>query len=154
MKDEHTRFLEKVNKTDSCWLWSGSTYRGGYGHFRRFLNGKWKMYKTHRYSYEYFKGSANGFLVCHYCDNPACVNPDHLWLGTHKQNTKDMQNKGRWKMIQNPKFKNLNLGIARNIRDFKQKYPQAKLKELALKWGTSIQQISRILRNEIWQEES
>lgn len=154
MKNEHTRFLEKVKKTDSCWEWTGSKYRGGYGHFRRFLEDKWKMYKAHRYSYEYFKGSAKGFLVCHYCDNPSCVNPDHLWLGTHKQNHKDMQNKGRMKMIRNTKHKLLNLGIARNIREYKNKYPKTRLKAMALEWDTSIQQVSRILRNEIWPEES
>jgi len=153
MKNEHIRFLEKVNKTTTCWQWIGSKYRGGYGHFRRFLDGKWKMYKAHRYAYEYFIGPTNGLLVCHYCDNPSCVNPEHLWLGTHKQNTKDMENKGRWKMIRNPKHKLLNLGIARNIREYKNQNPNMTLKEFALEWDISPQQISRILRNEIWQEE-
>jgi hypothetical protein len=154
LKTEHERFISKVIKTKTCWLWNGAKYRFGYGHFRRKINNKWIMYKAHRYAYEYYKEEipAN-FLVCHTCDNSSCVNPEHLWIGTHKQNTRDMENKGRWKMIRNKNHNLLNLGIARNIRKYKQQYPTIKLKEIAQEWGTSIQQISRILRNEIWQEE-
>ena len=154
MSSEYERWLSKVKKTDSCWVWTGNKCRGGYGQFRRKIGNKWVMFKAHRYAYEYFKGPINSLLVCHYCDNPSCVNPEHLWLGTAKQNTKDMLNKNRWKPIRNPKHNLLNLGIARNIRDFKEKNPFVKLKDLAKEWQTSSQQISRILRNEIWREES
>ena len=97
MRDEHQRWLDKVNKTEDCWLWTGTTYRGGYGHFRRKIEGRWVMYKAHRYAIEYFgkKYIPEGMFVCHSCDNPSCVNPDHLFLGSAKENTQDCIKKGR-----------------------------------------------------------
>lgn len=79
-----------------CWLWEGNANPAGYG---QIWNGK-TIVNTHRFSYEYFVGpipSVNGrtLHVCHRCDTPACVNPDHLFLGTAKDNVKDMDKKGR-----------------------------------------------------------
>jgi len=87
------RFLRKVKKrkNDECWLWLGHTTRG-YGRIK--VNGK--MVGTHQFSYELHKGKIpNGLLVCHSCDNPSCVNPKHLWLGTQKENMEDCKRKGR-----------------------------------------------------------
>lgn len=151
---EYERFISKVEKTATCWNWTGSTYRFGYGHFRRKLNGKWGMYKTHRYSYEYHNNVKldSKMFVCHKCDNPRCVNPDHLFAGTAKDNHEDKKAKGRLPLIRNPRHRLLNMDIAREIRQYKRENPKVKLSVLAEKWGTSIQQTSRILRNEIWQE--
>lgn len=88
------RFILQIKITDSCWLWTGTPGRGGYGKFS-FNN---KTIAAHRWSYEFFVGPIpRGLLVCHGCDNPACVNPKHLWLGTHKQNHEDSMKKGRQK---------------------------------------------------------
>lgn len=85
------RFLSKVQKNDSCWLWKGYLLRG-YGRF--FLNKK--RYTAHQASFILFKGEIKkGLIVCHSCDNPSCVNPDHLWLGSHYDNAQDRMNKGR-----------------------------------------------------------
>jgi hypothetical protein len=87
------RLLKKIKKHKSgCWNWIGSKYPTGYG---RFSYKKHKGY-AHRMSYIVFKGKIKkNFCVCHACDNKACINPDHLWLGTQKDNIIDCINKGR-----------------------------------------------------------
>lgn len=75
-----------------CWIWLGATDRDGYGYSRT----EGCTRKTHRLSYEVFKGPITlGLLVCHSCDIPSCVNPDHLWLGTQQENIQDAHKKGR-----------------------------------------------------------
>lgn len=86
------RFWNKVKKTKNCWWWTGTRLKKGYGQFRI---GKKKM-QAHRYSWELHKGKIpKDMFVCHTCDNHYCVNPKHLWLGSHSDNMKDMINKGR-----------------------------------------------------------
>lgn len=82
------RFMSKVQKTDSCWIWMASAMpNGGYGHLH--FKGKSKA-QAHRVSYLLFKGDIpDGLLVCHKCNNKRCVNPDHLYLGTNRQNVLD-----------------------------------------------------------------
>ena len=75
-----------------CWLWTSSTYHGGYG--RLFADGK--VQKAHRLSWQFFQGEIpKGKFVCHKCDNPPCVNPEHLFLGEAADNNHDMMRKGR-----------------------------------------------------------
>ena len=90
------RFNNKyiINEQTDCWEWQCATNNIGYGFFR---DGD-KMRTAHRVSYELFKGPIpKGMVVCHKCDNPKCVNPDHLWLGTMQDNYNDMVSKGRVK---------------------------------------------------------
>jgi hypothetical protein len=91
------RFLSLLDKTGSCWLFKGSLDHQGYGRFKipiiEHKNGKYV--KAHRFAYQLFKGDPGEFDVCHTCDNPPCCNPEHLFLGTHQDNMKDMANKGR-----------------------------------------------------------
>lgn len=77
---------------NGCWLWQGATAPNGYGSTTH----KDKQISAHRLSYIAFKGEIpDGMYVCHKCDVRNCVNPDHLFLGTHSDNMQDMVNKGR-----------------------------------------------------------
>lgn len=88
------RFLSHVNKTDYCWEWTASKYDNsrGYGCFN--LNSI--AHRSHRIAYTLFVGDIpEGMCVLHKCDNPICVNPDHLWIGTRDENNKDRKKKQR-----------------------------------------------------------
>jgi len=80
-----------------CWLWSGAVSPSGYGWFHMpNSGGRGKSWRAHRASYSAFKGKIpEGLHVCHKCDVRSCVNPEHLWLGSHKDNMKDRNRKGR-----------------------------------------------------------
>jgi hypothetical protein len=92
-----TRFWLKVDRRgdNECWLWTASTTGNGYGQFSPTCHPPKTGY-AHRFSYELHYGPIPaGMLVCHTCDNPRCVNPKHLFLGTHQDNATDMKQKGR-----------------------------------------------------------
>jgi len=86
------RFWAKVQKSDGCWLWTASTDGKGYG--KMLVDGG--LQQAHRISWQLHTGISPGALdVCHTCDNPPCVRPDHLFAGTALDNIMDMLSKGR-----------------------------------------------------------
>ncbi len=92
----NVRFWANVDKTEGCWIWTGGKTVFGYGSISERTDGSKRAYNTHRVSYELHYGSIpEGLCVLHRCDNPPCVRPDHLFLGTRKDNIADMDNKGR-----------------------------------------------------------
>jgi hypothetical protein len=165
-------FWSHVDKTETCWLWTGRRGSHGYGNFT-FNDGTLKT--AHRLAYELTYGSIlPGLLICHHCDNPPCVRPDHLFLGTYADNTQDMMRKGRdgahthpekWKRgiehhtnlhpelvkrgEQNP-FAKVTEDAVREIRYLRnvEKWP---LKRLAAHFGIGISQVQKIAARTVWQ---
>lgn len=91
------RFLDKVSPepNSGCWIWTASQYSSGYGQFRVLVDGVWKLRGSHRVAYEFFKGTIPSGLSClHRCDVKLCCNPEHLFLGNHSDNAKDLVAKG------------------------------------------------------------
>lgn len=94
----HLRFWDNVERSEGnrCWVWTGTKDEHGYG--RLCYGGKEAKadYKAHRMSYEMrFGPISNSKVICHTCDNPSCVNPNHLFEGTQADNAKDTSRKGR-----------------------------------------------------------
>lgn len=87
------RFWSRVHKTETCWFWTGGTFSNGYGLFT--VQGK--TIGAHRYVFQQQHGLIpKDMFICHTCDNPPCVNPAHLFLGTHTDNMQDCISKGRF----------------------------------------------------------
>lgn len=92
LRDVGARFWSKVKQTEGCWLWMGARDPDGYGSFRVGSRGT----HAHRIAYALKVGHIpSGFSVLHKCDNPPCVRPDHLFLGTQLDNVHDMMSKSR-----------------------------------------------------------
>ena len=92
---DKARFWSKVKPTDYCWTWEGCKNEDGYGNFRHLGESL-----AHRISYQLIHGNISmEDQVLHSCDNPSCVNPDHLWIGNHQDNMKDKTVKGRSRRI-------------------------------------------------------
>lgn len=96
-------FHSKYNIVENgCWEWKLSLDKDGYGQYS--VKG-YKIHRAHRWSYSLFKSEIpNKLMVCHHCDNPTCVNPDHLFLGTALDNTKDSQSKDRRPSMTHPSY--------------------------------------------------
>jgi len=139
------RFWSKVNKTESCWLWTGHCNYDNYGEFC--FNSK--TVGAHRYSYILHNGEiAKGLVVRHTCDNPPCVNPNHLFIGTHQDNMNDMVERNRQaKGVKNGRSK-LSEDDVREIRIFREfGFTQ---RELGKMYGVSHILIGFIVRKETW----
>ena len=137
--------FDSIHKTETCWVWTKSTLVGGYGQVQ--IEGK--KWTTHRLFYTYYKGEIpSGKLVCHTCDNPTCVNPDHLYIGTHKDNNNDTYNRNRMPLRYGDQATNvvkLSKEEALHI-----KYSSIKSKELEQKYNINQSQVSRIRNGKTW----
>lgn len=128
--------------SNGCWMWQGALNEDGYGH----LVHEGRRPAVHRLSYEFYKGEIPEHMcVCHSCDTPACINPDHLFLASHKGNMEDKVSKGRqYKGIEVWSAK-INMAIAAKIRVDSRVH-----REIAAEYGIHTSAISRIKHNKIW----
>jgi hypothetical protein len=145
--DVNTRFWNKVNilSPDECWEWKASKFIHGYGNFYYFR----KHVHAHRVSWMLTHGNIEkGLYVLHKCDNRACVNPNHLFLGTHQDNMDDMVTKGRHKPTYtgNGLYPSLSFD---HVKEIRQLYNTGKyrLREIAEMFNTSESHVWRIAKN-------
>lgn len=149
-----SRFWAKVEKSSGCWTWTGGKLSSGYGRIRMNM----KRVRAHRAAWRIAKGEIpTGMSVLHKCDNPACVNPDHLFLGTQQDNLKDMCAKGRGRSGSGPGELNGNSKVtweqARILRCRWHTLPYGEKGRLAVSMNISHQQALRIATGECWREE-
>lgn len=158
--DITSRFWRNVEKGDSCWLWAAGRFSDGmrYGQFRV---GR-KKWKAHRVAWVITNGKIpDGLRVCHHCDNPICVRPGHLFLGTDYENAIDRTRKGRtrngsrehaylWRHERNPAAK-ITLEDAREIRLLRTS--GMSFTAIGEAYGISKSQARNIITGVSWKEE-
>lgn len=143
------RFWSKVEvKTeDECWIWKGAKVRG-YGHLRAKKKGVWSMVRAHRLSFELHFRHPGKEHVCHKCDNPLCVNPNHLYLGSPATNMQDKMLKGRHRFGFTSK---ITLNEAREIRQLYKETAMTQ-KEIGSMFNLKPHTVSLIVNNKRWKE--
>jgi hypothetical protein len=141
------RFMEKVLIPDKgCWIWNAFKNKEGYGLFR-YGN---KIALAHRISYEIFdRKPASSELVCHHCDNPSCVNPKHLFLGTDRTNSDDKIRKKRH--LFGSKFPQSKIDESTAIKIRKEYFVKnMTTRELSKKYGIAHSGISNVITYKNW----
>lgn len=128
--------LQRSKMAGDCWLWVGGKNHEGYGVLH--INGR--LTRAHRASYIAFKGDIPADrIIMHTCDNPTCVNPEHLLLGTHKNNSDDKIHKGR----------HCNRKLTEGDVEIIRKY-DGTIEKIAIMFGVSASTIARIKCGRIW----
>lgn len=144
------RFSEKYlkDKDSGCWNWTASLAGKGYGQIK--LPGQRRQIYAHRASYIIHLGEIpDGKNVLHKCDNPKCVNPDHLWIGTQKENLQDMKGKDRHLRGERNNQSMLTEKDVMSIKVLLDKSPLSQAK-IANRFGVSQIEVSRIKRGLRW----
>lgn len=143
------RFYSKVepDPNSGCWLWTGNPIRGGYGTFRVGRDTK----LAHRYSWELRHGEVPRLHVCHHCDTPACVNPDHLFLGTDADNSSDKIAKGRARYLRGASNGRAKLSDA-DVAEIRSLYARGGISQQRIgeMYGVTQNMVSKIVARRNW----
>lgn len=132
---------------DGCWLWRGARSKAGYGQAENVVPGipRGRIY-AHQLAYLLFRGNIPAdIFVCHHCDNPPCVNPAHLWLGSNAQNLLDKDAKGRTPKGDDHVISILTSDAVRDIR-----LSNETSGALAQKYGVSVGAVTNARRGATW----
>lgn len=137
--------LSRIERRENgCWEWQGPRNNCGYGQVWVMVGNKQRGLLVHRVMWEHAHGAIpHGLLVCHTCDNRRCCNPEHMFLGTSKDNSQDMVKKNR----HISERRKITFEMAQAIRTLADKFPQ---RELAERFGVGRQSISLILSGKIY----
>lgn len=133
-------FWLSVDRTGDCWLWTGRISRDGYG--RIGFHGR-PHARAHRVAYELYVGAVENGQVLHRCDVRACVRPEHLYLGTHAENMRDRESKGRGCKTSNATLTEVDVRAIRAIRGMTQP-------AIARAFGVSKITVNRIVNRRSW----
>ena len=153
MTTETIRQRMTVNPISGCWEWNGCK-RGGYGRTtagsRR--DGTRRTVSAHRLSYELHNGTIpDGYEVCHKCDNPSCINPDHLFIGTRQDNINDRERKGRNVVFVGEEQARAKL-TKKAVKDarWERAYKGISFQRLAEKYGVSKRTMQNAIKGVTW----
>lgn len=150
-------FWHFVHKTETCWIWKGAKTQLGYGSFLIWSGGRnLRIVRTaHRVAYFLEYDTDPGIqCVCHHCDNPACVRPEHLFLGSHADNMADMAKKGRTGKSKHQRPRGSQSGMAKlneaKVKEIKTVWKYGMNVELGKLYGVSHETIRQIMAGMIW----
>jgi len=134
------KLIRKVRIDGECWMWTGGANESGHGRVRH----GHAVVGAHRLAYAAWKGPIpDGLNVCHACDRPGCINPDHLWLGTQKDNLRDRDVKGRCVQA---------VLTADQVADIRRSSRSARA--LAAQYGVTADNVYKIRRGRTWKHVS
>jgi len=153
-KKYEKRLIENITMYEGCWLWGGVVKGFGYGRMSigSRTDGTRKQISTHRLSYLIYRGEIGDKCVLHKCDMPSCVNPAHLFLGTHGDNNRDREAKGRGVYLSGAANKN-SKHVQSEIDEIREKHSSGDYtyRRLAKEYGfKSHKSIIDIIREKTW----